>query len=190
MRWLYFLSGLAGAAMIATGLVLWTTKRRQQLGRNGEPDVGLRFVEHFNVGIVTGLPIGIAAYFWANRLLPIGLNARDEWERHVLFATWAMMLLHAALRPTSRTWVEQLSLGVAMFGLLPILNALTTNVHLGRTLLAGDWVLAGFDLTMIMLAALFAWVLAKMLRRQRSPRASTNTHQSADAGAVPERRTA
>ena len=176
--------------MIATGLVLGTTKRRQQLGRNGEPDVGLRFVEHFNVGIVTGLPIGIAAYFWANRLLPIGLSARDEWEMHALFATWALMLLHAALRPTSRAWVEQLALSVAMFGLLPILNALTTDIHLGRTLPAGDWVLAGFDLTTVVLAALFAWALAKMLRRQRIASATPHARRSLDAASVvvPEQR--
>lgn len=190
LRWLYFASGLLGAAMIATGLVLWTTKRRQQLGRNGEPDAGLRFVEHFNVGIVTGLPIGIAAYFWANRLLPIGLDARDEWEMHALFATWALMLLHATLRPSSRAWIEQLALAVAMFGLLPILNALMTDIHLGRTLPAGDWVLAGFDLTTVVLATLFAWALAKMLQRHRTASATGNARRSVDAAtvAVPERR--
>ncbi|XOT98198.1 PepSY domain-containing protein, partial [Alcaligenes pakistanensis] len=30
LRWLYFISGLLGCAVIGTGLVLWTVKRRTQ----------------------------------------------------------------------------------------------------------------------------------------------------------------
>ena len=181
LRWLYFASGLTGAAMIATGLLLWTAKRRRRLGANGTPDAGLRFIEHFNVGIITGLPIGIAAYFWANRLLPINLPARDEWEMHLLFGAWAAMLLHAAIRPTSRAWIEQLTLATVLYGCLPILNAITTEIHLGRTLPAGDWVRAGFDLTLVVLAALFACMLKITLRRQQKIQTSLSTRQDASS---------
>jgi uncharacterized iron-regulated membrane protein len=167
LRWLYFASGLLGAAMIATGMVLWTAKRRQRLGKNGVADSGLRFVERLNVGTIVGLPIGVAAYFWANRLIPAAFEGRDNWEMHALFITWALCFVHASLRPAPRAWVEQLALAALLYALLPQLNALTTDIHLGRTLPAGDWVLAGFDLTMLALALCFAWALRKAMSKRR-----------------------
>ena len=170
LRWLYLGSGLLGAAMVASGLVLWTTKRRQALKNNAQPDGGLRFVEHFNVGIVAGLPMAIAAYFWANRLIPAAMPAREDWEMHALFIVWALALLHGALRPVRRAWTEQFALAAALFALLPLLNAATTEIHLGRTLPSGDWVRAGFDLTMFALAALFGWALIKVRQHEAMPR--------------------
>ena len=143
LRWLYFLSGIAGTAMIGAGLVLWTAKRRPRIGEA----FGFRLVERLNIGTIAGLPVAIAAYFWANRLIPVGIEGRAAWEAHSMFAVWAALLGHAFLRPTSRGWREQLWLAAAAFGLLPLLNALTTDRHLGVTLAAGAWDLAGFDLT-------------------------------------------
>jgi uncharacterized iron-regulated membrane protein len=171
LRWLYFTTGLLGAAMIATGMVLWTSKRRQKLGEQGVADIGLRFVERLNVGSIVGLPVGIAAYFWANRLIPAAVEGRAAWEMHTLFIAWALCLLHSGLRPVRRAWVEQLALAVLLYALLPLLNALTTDVHLGRTWplggQAGDWVLAGFDLTMLALALCFGWAWRKAMAKQR-----------------------
>jgi uncharacterized iron-regulated membrane protein len=159
LRWLYFASGLLGAAMIATGLVLWTGKRRQRLERGQPPDPGLGLVERLNVGTIVGLPIAVAAYFWANRLLPLSLPDRADWELHGLFIAWAAMLLHAALRPARCAWREQWALAAVLLAGLPLLNAITTDAHLGRTLVAGDWVRAGFDLTALAFgaAAALAW---------------------------------
>ena len=42
------------------------------------------------------------------------------------------------------------------FGALPLLNLLTTDKHLGITLPAGVWELAGFDLTMLAIGLAFA----------------------------------
>lgn len=166
LRWLYFLSGLLGSAMIATGLVLWTVKRRQRLEKTGgTPHAGLRLVERLNIGTVVGLPVGIAAYFWANRLIPADMAGRAAWEVHAMFLVWGAMLLHAALRPTRRGWIEQFRIAAAAFMLLPILNALTTDRHLGASLPAGDWVFAGFDLTMLALGLALAgcaWWVARL----------------------------
>lgn len=156
MRWLYFFSGLLGTGMVATGLVLWSTKRRQQADRkNGRAPPGLVLVEKLNVGTVAGLPVGIAAYFWANRLLPADLPGRADWEAHALFLTWLALLIHAAARPRQRAWPEQLALAAFAFSAIPVINALTTGRHLGQSLAAGDWVFAGFDLTVLGIGALF-----------------------------------
>jgi len=171
LRWLYFISGLLGCFMIATGMVLWVVKRRERHAREGAADgLGLRFVARLNVGVLAGLPVGVAAYFWANRLLPVTLAERANWEIHCLFATWGWLVLYAALRPERRAWVEVLLLAGAAFGLIPLINALTTDKHLGATLPAGDWGLAGFDLTMWGLSVMFA-VMAFKLRRKWQPAA-------------------
>nr|WP_289851827.1 PepSY-associated TM helix domain-containing protein [Marinobacter salexigens] len=166
LRWLYFFSGLLGTGMIATGLLLWAVKRRQRAERAaGTENRGLRLVEKLNVGTIVGLPIGIAAYFWANRLLPIGIEGRADWEINALFITWAAMLLYGTLRPTKRAWIEQLSLATIAFALLPLINALTTNSHLGQSLRGGDLVMVGFDLAMLFIGAAFAGITWRLISK-------------------------
>ncbi len=55
---------------------------------------------------------------------------------------------------------------------MPVVNALTTDRHLLNTLRAGDWVLAGFDLTMWGMAALLALMAVKVKRRLDPARAA------------------
>ncbi|MEM1436428.1 MAG: PepSY-associated TM helix domain-containing protein [Pseudomonadota bacterium] len=161
LRWLFFLSGLLGAAMVATGLLLWARKRRTQL-RGAPAPRSLRFVERGNLGIIVGLPLGVAAYFWANRLLPLGMEDRAAWEMHCLFLTWGLSFAHAGARELRRAWREQIALLAALFLLLPLLNAATTHVHLANTLLAGDWVRAGFDLTALAFGLALCYVWRKL----------------------------
>jgi uncharacterized iron-regulated membrane protein len=171
LRALYVLSGLLGAAMIATGLVLWTVKRRQRVERGRDAlHAGLRLVERLNVAVVIGLPVAIGAYFWANRLLPIGMDHRADWEVHTLFGVWLLMFLFAALRPPARAWRAQALLAAIVFGALPVLNAMTTSHHLGRSLADRDVVMAGFDLVALALGAMFAGI-ARAGRRRALPRA-------------------
>lgn len=171
-RWLYFTAGLLGCAMIATGLVLWTSKRRKHhlaSGRESAKRFGVRLVETLNVATIAGLPLAIAAYFWANRLLPVDLADRAAWEFHSLFAVWLGALFYALARPLARAWIELLWGCCLAYALVPVVNMLTTDRHLGYTLphalRNGDWVLAGFDLTMLALAMLFAVMAVKVRRR-------------------------
>lgn len=178
LRWLYFLSSLLGCLMIATGMVLWVVKRRGRHAREGTAaGFGLRLVARLNVGVLAGLPVGVAAYFWANRLLPVTMGGRAEWELHCLFATWGWLTLYAALRPERRAWVEVPALAALAFGLLPLINALTTDKHLGVTLTAGDWGLAGFDLTMLALAAMFLALAARLRRKWRQPQLAASIRE-------------
>jgi uncharacterized iron-regulated membrane protein len=175
LRWLYFLSGLIGTAMVATGLVLWTVKRRGRAA-GGPASRGLAVVERLNVGTIIGLPTGIAAYFLANRLIPAELDGRGAWEAHVLFITWAMTLAWSACRPPRRAWVELSVVASVLCLALPIVNALTTDRHLGVTLAhdhwRGEWGLAGVDLTMIVFGLLFAFLAAKVHQAARIREAS------------------
>lgn len=173
LRALYVFFGLLGSAMIATGLMLWSVKRRERAEKSRQqPHFGLRLVEKLNVATVLGLPVAIAAYFWANRLLPLELSNRAGWEVHCLFLVWLLLLIHASLRSTRQVWLEQSWLAAAAFGCLPLLNALTTDRDLLTSLAAGDWVFAGFDLSMLGLGVLFA-CLAGYLQSKAVPSTST-----------------
>lgn len=165
LRALYVLSGLLGAVMIATGVVLWSVKRRQRVERHrGRAHIGLRLVERLNVAVVVGLPVAIGAYFWANRLLPVDLAHRAEWEVHSLFGAWLLMFLWAAWRPPRCAWKEQAILAAIVFGMLPALNAMSTSRNLVQSLADGDAAMAGFDLAMLAIGAAFAgiaWVVRR-----------------------------
>lgn len=168
LRLLYVLSALGGTAMIGTGLLLWSSKRKAKLKRTTEsPSLGIAVVDVLNLGTIIGLPIGIAAYFWANRLLPVGLEGRAAWEVHVMFLAWGATFLAASVRREVRSWIEPCWVAALAYSSLPLLNALTTDRHLGVTLPAGDWVLAGFDLSALIVGLFFALVARSARRRQR-----------------------
>ncbi|MFA5629984.1 MAG: PepSY-associated TM helix domain-containing protein [Porticoccaceae bacterium] len=165
LRWLYFVAGLLGCAMIGTGLVLWTVKRGKNHGANSH--LGMRLVQALNIATIAGLPTAVAAYFWANRLLPVELADRAAWEANIMFLVWGETLIYAFFRDNRKAWVELLWLAAAAFALLPLLNALTTDKHLGATLAVGDWALAGVDLTVLALGVTFAYMAVKVQRRWR-----------------------
>ena len=173
LRWLYFLSGLMGAGMIATGMVLWANKRRTKADKSGRSSKGLVLVEHLNVGTITGLPIAIAAYFLANRLIPLGLENRAEWEINILFITWASMLVYPVFiskfkQVLAAIWVQQLMLASMLYLMLPVINVMTSNKHLGASLLTADWVRAGFDVSMLLIGLCFGLAAFKMQLKKQS----------------------
>lgn len=184
-RWLYFLVSLAGTAMVGTGLVLWTVKRRQKLPDPDRPYFGLWLVEKLNVASIAGLSIAMAAYLWGNRLLPTGLPARESNEILVFFVVWAAALMHALLRPAKAAWVEQLWTATALLALLPVLNALTTSRPLWRSLANGDWVFAGMDLMCWALAVLHAVLAARTARHTRRVRPAVSKTEPRHTAAAP-----
>ena len=151
MRALFFGSGLLGCLMVASGVVMWAVKERPKHLKAGRIGFGLRLVDALNIGTVAGLPIAFASFFWANRLLPVGLEGRAAMEANLFFVAWATALLAAFVWPRRAMWSWQLYLGAALFALVPVVNAITTDVHLGVTLPAGQWTLAGVDLVCLFL---------------------------------------
>ncbi|MEZ2299886.1 PepSY-associated TM helix domain-containing protein [Variovorax sp. RCC_210] len=161
MKWLYFLCGLAGTAMMGSGAVLFMVKRRHRhLGEfGGETARVYRLVEALNVAAIAGLALACVGYLWANRLLPVGLAHRADRELQVFFALWAVALLHAFVRQPARAWREQLAALAALCLLLPALNLLTTGDHLLAQWLRGDWESAGVEMGAVAfgLAAIGGW---------------------------------
>lgn len=170
LRWLYFLSGVMGAGMIASGMVLWAVKRRERAEKKGSDSRNLRLVEAFNAGVIMGLPIGIAAYFWANRLLPVDMAGRADNEVLAMFVVMGLLLCYPSLRRLQVSmrcvWVELSWLAAAIYAFIPVLNMLTTDKHLINSVPQGDWLMAGFDLTVFLIGCVFAVVAIKVQRRK------------------------
>ena len=55
VRWLYFLVSLAGTAMVGTGLVMWTVKRRAKLPDPERPRLGFHVAEGVGFEPTVGL---------------------------------------------------------------------------------------------------------------------------------------
>lgn len=168
LRWFYFLVSLAGTGMVGSGLVLWIAKRRQKARPGAREAFSLRLVDGLNAGTIAGLFIAVTAFFWTNRLVPADLPGRQLWEVRAFFTAWGLSLVYAFLFQ-KRKWVDLLTLAAASLALVPVVNALTTSRHLGVSLPAGDWVMAGFDLTCLAGALLMGWMARKAARARKAP---------------------
>jgi uncharacterized iron-regulated membrane protein len=154
MRWLYFVMGLLASGVIATGLVLWTGKRRKYYAGSA---LGIGVVEVLNVSAMGGLLVAIAVFFWANRLLPASLIDRSLWEIRCFFLAWCLCLVHSLFRTGSLlAWRDQLYGAAVLLGCLPLLNGLTTKSHLLMTVPRGQWALVGVDVTALLAGTLLA----------------------------------
>lgn len=142
---LYFLSGIAGCVLIASGQVLFIAKRRD---RPGAVNAGfLSFAERLNVAAIAGVMLACAGYLWANRLIPADLPGRAGREVLVFFALWLLSVPHAFTRPPRAAWVEQLGATAALCLFLPVLNHLMTGTGLPVALARGDAITIATDLT-------------------------------------------
>jgi uncharacterized iron-regulated membrane protein len=167
LRALFFLSGLAGCAMVATGALLWTRRERtaqEKSGATAAGRFGLRLAEGLNIGAIAGLPFAMAAYFWANRLLPVDALQRADLEIRCFFIAWAVTAVLAQWQPTRGMWRLQLWMAGLALGGVPVLNMLTTDSHLGVTLLRarGPLPVASFDLVLLALGLAFSYAAYRM----------------------------
>ena len=154
-RWLYFLGGAMLTLAIASGMVLWIVKRRERAPLS----IGNRLLERLNVGGLVGVPIGMAAFLIANRLLPLGLTGRAEAEVSVaLWSAGAALLLGLALPPT---WGWPL-----LMGLLALLCALAALLG---PIWASDAMLVTGNAMLLATAIALGLLVWKQIRRRSAP---------------------
>lgn len=170
-RWLYFICGLAGAAMLASGAILFMVKRRQRSLREfgAHPPQVYRVIEVLNIGTIAGLSLACIAFLWANRLIPTGIAARADWEIAAFFAVWLLSFGHAARRPPGRAWIEQL-LAIALLCLaLPLLNWIVLGEQFVSYLQRGDGERAGVELVAMAFGLLGLWTARQVWCKSQAP---------------------
>jgi len=178
IRWLYFIAGLSGFVLIATGFLFWVASRRN---KNLQQPFKIRLVETISVGSVTGIIIATGAYLLSNRILPHDTTAlgidRAGLEVRFFFYTWLVTFAHAALRK-ERAWIDQ-CWGIALFAFLAVaLNWATTGDHLIAALQKGLASVAGVDLVLLV-TALIAMLTARYLTgKMRDARSLPSTKKT------------
>ncbi|HEX5791899.1 MAG TPA: PepSY-associated TM helix domain-containing protein, partial [Rheinheimera sp.] len=177
LRWLYFISGIMGTLMIATGLVLWSEKRLKKRSATNKTPPGQQLVRWLNVGVILGLPLAVATYFYANRLLPLTLENRAEMEIHCFFAGWALMLLYPLLRGISNSWRDGALLLALAYLVLPLLSILTVQRNLLSYRFPADMTLLAVDLALLLSAAGFFLLWHFSLRRAAQAKHEGDTAQ-------------
>jgi hypothetical protein len=166
LRALFFLMGTMGAAMVGTGLVLWTLKRKDRLtesGRGGRFGYGL--VSRLNITAITGLPIACAGFLWANRLIPAAQAGRADLETTCFLIVWGVAALHAFARPAKFAWKEQLLAAAFVFGALPLVDLLTAGRQLD-TWPRAEGLYVYFTAALLLLGALFGYGAFKISKRR------------------------
>ena len=165
MKWLYFVSGLLGMGMMATGTLLYTIKRRNKSQKEfGAATARVyRCIEAFNVASIAGIGVACIGYFYANRFISADILDRATWEIRSFLLIWLATLVHALFRPAKKAWTEQLVCAAVLCICLPAVNFCTTGQHIGRYISAGDWQRGSVEIV----ALGFGVVLVMALLKQR-----------------------
>ena len=167
LRWLYFVLGLGGCTLIATGFLFWLDSRRKKQGET----FGFRLVEGLSAGAVTGIILATLAFFVANRLLPPGAQCwgldRSALEVWSFYAVWLIAFAHGWVWPR-KVWGVQ-SAAISLLAVLAVvLNWVTTGDHPGRTVLhRWLWPVGGMDMVLLLGAGLALLAAVRLLRKAR-----------------------
>jgi uncharacterized iron-regulated membrane protein len=188
LRWMFFVMGLFGSVLVATGLVMWTVKRRPKFTKSGRFSFGHGLVERLNIAGIAGLFVAIGAIFWANRLLPVELEARGGWEVKIFLYAWAAMLLHTLVRPVMKAWREQLWLGASLFTAVPLLDVFT-GPFFARAWADGNLAYLGFHVTVLLtglVLAVAAWKVSRLGKKGSAVKMVPRAASSAKAARLEE----
>lgn len=175
LRWLYFLMGLSGCVMLATGSIVWVQKRAQRHARLGWR--GASWVQALTVASVCGLLLASAgvmllntlpAAWWTWGATPLAASMRG------FFGLWAASLGHAAaLRHGQRHWVQQCAALCAIATAAVLANWTGSGDGPRATLHGAPWVPLGVDLALLVVAAAAgyaAWRLHRQTQVGSAPR--------------------
>lgn len=192
LRWLYFIMSAVSCAMIGTGTVLWSVKRRARhvtlLRQSAAKPLTQFWADAGNVGIIVGLCTATLAYFWANRLIPAALSGRAGLETAVFFTVWALSLMAAlveiavrrkalgnavsAQRVLRRLWARHWTVAALLAFLLPVIDQLSVE-GIGEALRTADELVLGFHATVLVAGtamAAAAWAASRSPERRASLR--------------------
>ncbi|RXJ86770.1 PepSY domain-containing protein [Arcobacter sp. CECT 8985] len=150
IRFIFFIAGVSGIVLAATGLILWIEKRKKKYSK--KKSYGFYLVDKLNIGTIAGLFMAISAYFIANRIISIDTLNREHIEIKVFFIVWLLSYIHAFITNSKKAWVEQFIVISILYISIPIINILMYK----RSILLRDSIYNYFDLFFIFCSFTFA----------------------------------
>ncbi|WP_394826865.1 PepSY-associated TM helix domain-containing protein [Pendulispora albinea] len=145
----YALCALAACVTILSGNCIWLLRREGREKRASD-----RLLARLTAGAGAGIGLATAVLFWANRCIPMTVASRLTWESVAFFGAWALALVGClVVRDAKVSWTALLAASGALFALVPVLNALTTDVHLFNVGRHRVGAVAAIDLSLFVLGA-------------------------------------
>lgn len=95
---------------------------------------------------------------------------------HSLFIVFALCACFCVLQTAEQAWQRMLWLAGFIFALVPLVNMLTTEHNLIVSFQNSDWLMFGFDLTMLLFAAGFA-LAARAIQKRKAIDNPDNTSE-------------
>lgn len=161
MRFLFFIAGVCGVIISATGLILWVLKRKRRYSK--EKSLGFFLVEKLNIGTILGIFIATGIYFLSNRLIDANEEARSFLEIKSFFIAWGSVYLFAFIRQNTKAWLELSLIASFIFLILPVFDfiflAKGFEGYLNRSS-----ILYYFDASFLLLSFLFMFIYFKLRR--------------------------
>ena len=167
LRWLFFIVGSLASALIATGLILWLSKRIEKVNKR---HLGHFIVERLNIGGILGLLIAIVGYFYSNRLLPLVLEGRAELEVNIFLLVWLTSFIHAFLRPAHHAWGEQLFFAGVACLILPIVDYILHSEYLLSAINQGNTAYLTFTALLLFFGVIFLKIAFWKINRNKQGR--------------------
>ena len=161
LRFILFILGTLSCALIATGSILWLNSRVERQVSHG----GTRLISWSNKAMFIGLPIGIIALFWANRLLPVAMDNRANYELLALFSAWACCGLFALLVKSHIYWRYSLTIFAIGCFLLPVMDMLSLPSYLAAAVSSGNLTFIAIELAFI-ISGILALILSRYLSKR------------------------
>lgn len=186
LRWVFFAMAAVSCAMIATGTVLWGSKRRvkhvKAFAAGGTTRRGAMAafgVDAMNAGVIAGLCTATGVYFIANRLLPVGMTDRADTEVTIFFVSWLfcactaiayLLLLHrrfatqdGAQTMLRRLWGLQWAVAAGVALAVLAIDQLTTP-GISGAIVRGDLIVTSTLASILVAAIAMIWVAYMSLR--------------------------
>ncbi len=121
LRFIMFLMGIGGTFLIASGLIIWLNKRLEKTKKRHR---GHHIVQQLNIDVLAGLPLAIAGYFFANRLIPATLAYRAELEIVTFIVCWLAVIVCCHVKHIESLWPKLLLIMAGAYLTLPIIDVL------------------------------------------------------------------
>lgn len=167
MRGLYFLAGVLGCVMLASGMWYWLARARERQA------LGRRLLTGLTGGVIAGLPLATLAVLVTNRLLPMTWSARADAELAAFGLAWAgalLVCLGAAVRSSQAQlpWRGLCGAVAVLAGAAVLGNGLSTGDWPWRAVAAGQWAVAGVDAVLVLVGLIGAGFWWRGRRRERA----------------------
>ncbi|AZS49692.1 PepSY domain-containing protein [Entomomonas moraniae] len=156
LRWLYFLAGLAGCFMIASGLILWSKKRIVKNKKQTTPMQ--RIVQTLNITCIAGLCVAVPSLLIINKLIAGKVSQQPAWEVAGFFIVWALTFFYSIIRLSSKAWYEIFFMAALMCVGIFIVNLFYPYSNMFYAAMHDDWILASVDMLAIAFSFIFFFI--------------------------------